>query len=236
MKIKRWMQGLICIYAIILVHWCFPDNGTAEEYESRYTGGDISEVKENPDEEKKIALTFDDGPNLIYTPALLDGLKERDVHATFFLIGSNIEKEGAGEIVRRMYEEGHLIGNHTYHHVELTGIRDAEAEEEIERTSRLIEEITGEAVAFMRPPFGSWERELEDKTDLIPILWNVDSLDWTLQDTDKIVNKVVTEVEENDIILLHDCFDTSVSAALQIIDILQEEGYVFVTADELILH
>ena len=87
----------------------------------------------------------------------------------------------------------------------------------------------------MRPPFGVWQKKLEQEISVIPVLWSVDPLDWTTENTDEIVNKVVTEVKENDIILLHDCYKSSVDAALRIIDILQKEGYEFVTVDEMIL-
>ena len=84
--------------------------------------------------ETEVALTFDDGPNIKYTPMLLDGLKERGIKATFFLIGANTEQEESKKIVKRMYEEGHLIGNHTYRHVDLSKISGREAEKEIKTT------------------------------------------------------------------------------------------------------
>ena len=186
-------------------------------------------------EKPKIAITFDDGPSAVYTPRLLDGLKERGVKATFFLIGQNIEKEGGSEIVKRMYEEGHLIGNHTYHHVEITKVSNDEAYQELMLTNEAIENITGEEVQFMRPPFGLWQKELEKKIHVLPVMWSIDPLDWATENVDEIVNKVVTEAQENDIILLHDCYDSSVKAALRIIDLLQPEGYEFVTVDELML-
>ena len=87
----------------------------------------------------------------------------------------------------------------------------------------------------MRPPFGIWQRRLELDLEVLPVMWSIDPLDWTTENVDEIVNKVVTEAEENDIILLHDCYDSSVDAALRIVDILKEKGFEFVTVDELIL-
>ena len=185
-------------------------------------------------EAPEIALTFDDGPSAAWTPALLDGLKERGVKATFFLIGENADKNP--EIVKRMAEEGHLIGNHTYHHVELTKVSENEARLELADTSAVIARITGKEPEYMRPPFGAWQRKLEQEIQMLPVLWTIDPLDWTTENQDEIVNKVVTEAEENDIILLHDCYKSSVEAGLRIIDILQEEGFVFVTVDELLLN
>lgn len=185
-------------------------------------------------EEKKIALTFDDGPSHSCTGRLLDGLLERDVKATFFLIGENAKENP--KLVKRIYDEGHLIGNHTYTHVEITKISDEEAKIELEKTDHVISSITGEHVQYMRPPFGAWQKELENELNVLPVLWTVDPLDWTTENVDEIVNKVVTETEENDIILLHDCYDSSVDAAFQIIDILKKEGFEFVTVDELMIN
>ena len=187
-----------------------------------------------PAKAPKIALTFDDGPSAVWTPALLDGLKERGVKATFFLIGENADKNP--EIVKRMAEEGHLIGNHTYHHVELIKVSENEARLELADTSAVIVRITGKEPEYMRPPFGTWQRKLEQDIQMLPVLWTIDPLDWTTENQDEIVNKVVTEAEENDIILLHDCYKSSVEAGLRIVDILQEEGFVFVTVDELLLN
>lgn len=180
----------------------------------------------------RIALTFDDGPSAVFTPKLLDGLKERGVKATFFLIGENAERYP--DVVRRMDAEGHLIGNHTYHHVQLTGVPEQEAVAEVAETSRVIAGITGKEPVYMRPPFGAWQRGLERELAVIPVLWTIDPLDWTTENTDEVVNKVVTEAKENDIILLHDCYESSVEAALRIVDLLQKEGFEFVTADALI--
>lgn len=180
----------------------------------------------------KIAITFDDGPHAGTTEKLLDGLKQRHVKASFFLIGSEIE--GEESVVKRMKEEGHLIGNHTWTHVQLTTLSDDAASEELRETNKEIASVTGDEPQFMRPPFGTISKKVENKMKMIPILWSVDSLDWTTSNSDEIVNRVVTQVEDGDIILLHDCYDSSVDAALRIIDLLSAEGYEFVTADELI--
>ena len=186
------------------------------------------------EEPPKIAITFDDGPSSQCTGRLLDGLKERNVKATFFLIGENAKENP--ELVKRLDEEGHLIGNHTYHHVEITKVSDEEAKKEILDTNKVITSITGKSVEYMRPPFGLWQRNLEMEIEVLPVMWTIDPLDWTTENVDEIVNKVVTEAEENDIILLHDCYDSSVDAALRIIDILQKKGFEFVTVDQLIMN
>lgn len=224
---KKWMQGLGLVYVLLLLGLCLPL--TTEE--------SVQPCVEEVDrmEKPKIAITFDDGPSTAYTPILLDGLKERGVHATFFLIGKNIEQRDNAQIVKRMQEEGHLIGNHTYNHVEITRVSNETAYQEIKKTNDLIESITRETVEYMRPPFGLWQKELEQRIHVLPVMWTVDPLDWATENVDEIVNKVVTETEENDIILLHDCYDSSVKAAFRIIDLLQAEGFEFVTVDELMV-
>lgn len=179
------------------------------------------------------ALTFDDGPSAEYTPRLIDGLKERNIKASFFLLGRNIP--GNEEIVERMQEEGHLIGNHTYNHVQLSAISEAEAREEILKTNNIIYEITGNYPQYMRPPFGSWKKNLELCVEMIPVFWNIDTMDWKSQDVSSILNIVFAEAEDGAIILMHDEYETSVEAALQIADHLMKEGYEFVTADRLIV-
>ena len=229
---------LMACYACLLViggllTWLKYDYNAVKMEDVREACGYVS-ASATPVEAPKIALTFDDGPSAAWTPALLDGLKERGVKATFFLIGENADKNP--EIVKRMAEEGHLIGNHTYHHVELTKVSENEARLELADTSAAIVRITGKEPEYMRPPFGAWQRKLEQEIRMLPVLWTIDPLDWTTENQDEIVNKVVTEAEENDIILLHDCYKSSVEAGLRIVDILQEEGFVFVTVDELLLN
>jgi len=180
-----------------------------------------------------IALTFDDGPHTVYTRQLLDGLKERGIRASFFLIGQNIH--GNEELVLRMKEEGHLIGNHSQNHIQLTRENEDAVCSQIISTNQQIAKITGQMPEYVRPPFGSWDEELECLVPMTVVLWDVDPLDWKIQNTDKIVNHVVKQVEDGDIILLHDVYETSVEAALEIVDRLSEKGYNFVTVDELLI-
>lgn len=181
---------------------------------------------------RKIALTFDDGPHPYYTEQLLKGLKERNVRATFFVLGK--QAEAYPELVERMQEEGHLIGNHTYSHTQLTSENGEIFKEEIMKTNQVIKEITGEDTIYVRPPYGSWNKEFEQELNMFPVLWTIDPLDWCSSDVSCIVSTVCAKAEENDIILMHDQYKTTVTAALEIVDRLQEEGYEFVTVDELL--
>ena len=182
-----------------------------------------------------VALTFDDGPNASSTPILLDGLKERKVRATFFLIGENVEKGENEKIVKRMYEEGHLIGNHTYTHCNLSKLETGEAKKELEQTDTVIEKITGKQPAFARAPYGELPGDSEQDLSRMYIGWTVDPLDWMTEDAGAVVKTVVEEINPGDIILLHDCYPSSVQAAIRIVDLLQGKGYEFVTVDHLIM-
>ena len=168
---------------------------------------------------RRAALTFDDGPNACYT-------------ATFFLQGQCLA--GNEEIVRRMHAEGHLIGNHTFHHVQLTKVSEEEAREEVVKTSNAIYEITGEYPVYIRPPFGEWREGLDLAVTMIPVLWDVDSRDWESQNTASICSEVLPNVKDGSIILMHDGYRATVEALRRILKELKEEGYTFVTVRELI--
>ncbi len=183
--------------------------------------------------EKVVALTFDDGPGYKTTMALLDGLRERDVKATFFLVGEKIEQRKC--VIEQMAKDGHLIGNHTYSHMQLDSVNLDTVIAEIDRTNQLIRDVAGVEPKYLRPPYGIWTNSLESSIAMTPILWTVDSCDWNTKDVAQIVESVVSEVESGDIILMHDIYDTSVVAALEIIDQLKSKGFVFVTVDELMI-
>ncbi len=196
---------------------------------------DASAVTDAPGEgdlKKQVALTFDDGPNADYTEELLTGLKERGVKATFFLLGKEVEKYPA--IVTAIKEDGHLIGTHSYEHVNLCNLSDKAAIEQVNKTNNAIYEVTGEYPEYIRPPYGCWKSNLDYETTMIEVLWDVDPLDWKTGNSDVIAKRVTSKVQENDIILLHDASESSVKAALKIIDKLQADGYVFVTVDEIL--
>lgn len=197
-------------------------------------GGDAREdVKNQFSGSRQIALTFDDGPHSVYTPRLLDGLRQRGVHATFFLLGENVE--GKEDIVKQMQEDGHLIGNHGYSHVQMSKESVNTACEQIEKNNEQIEKITGVRPQYLRPPYGAWTDELECTTNMTVVLWNKDTLDWKSQSSKKVVRNIIKHVEPGDVILMHDVYPTSVEAALEVIDILTKQGYSFVTVDELLI-
>lgn len=185
------------------------------------------------DSRKVIALTFDDGPHPIYTPKLLEGLKERNVTATFFVTGANASLYP--ELIEQMQKDGHVIGNHTYHHVRLSSVGKEIFLQELKETNRVLEDILEINIEYVRPPFGEWNTSIEQEIDMFPVLWDIDPLDWCRGNTEQIVKTVLDGAEDHAIILMHDEYATSVEAALQIVDELLEEGYEFVTVDKILL-
>lgn len=183
-------------------------------------------------EVKRIALTFDDGPHPFYTEPLLDGLKKRGVQATFFVTGQNAALHP--DIIKRMHDEGHLIGNHTYTHIALTKSNREKYKQELVKTNEAIQQITGEEVQYVRPPYGAWDKNLENELNMFPILWSVDPLDWCKSNASCIARTVLKKAGDNDIILMHDYYKSSVEAALMVVDELQKQGYEFVTVDKLL--
>lgn len=204
----------------------------AEQVRAAESAAAGTKTAEKPLYRKSIALTFDDGPDPRYTPKLLDGLAERGAKASFFLTGENAENYP--ELVERMQKEGHLIGNHTYSHLQLTGNNREQFRDELVRTNGIIKEITGEEVVYVRPPYGSWDKSFEEELNMFPVLWNIDPLDWCTDNASNIVKRVLSRAKEDAIILMHDEYPSTVTAALQIVDALQGEGYTFVTVEEIL--
>ncbi len=182
--------------------------------------------------EKYVALTFDDGPSGRFTRRLLDGLAQREVKATFLLCGYRI-KDNPRE-TERMFQEGHEIGLHGYSHTCMSALCLEDLEREIADTLALLPE--GCRPVFLRPPGGKSNdlvRDAARQADLGILTWSVDPKDWASHNSAAIEKQVLKSVRDGDVILLHDMSDSSVEAALYIVDELQNQGFVFVTATEL---
>ncbi|MCC5467479.1 polysaccharide deacetylase family protein [Pelosinus baikalensis] len=193
--------------------------------------------------QKVVALTFDDGPYPPYTEQVLDVLKEYHVPATFFVVGQNVDKYP--ELVKRIADEGHQIGNHTYHHIDLLKANRKVIAEEIDNANKAILAAAGIKPHLMRPPHGFRDpvvMEMMAERNLKVVEWSVMSRDWTNPGVDVIVERTVKKVKNGSIILLHDGDGItsqasriqSVEAARRIIQILSEQGYTFVTVDEIL--
>ena len=195
-----------------------------------------------PNNQKMIALTFDDGPNGAATEQILNTLKERNVKATFFIIGANAER--FPNIIKRMVSEGHLIGNHTQRHSRFDQITAAEMEKDIADGSKAIETITGASPRWFRPPFGINGAGLKAvcrKQGFSVAGWSLDANDWNFHPVEELVDTIISQTVSGDIILLHDGWETrpdpdrraTVAAVPVILDKLQKAGFVFVTLSEL---
>lgn len=205
--------------------------------------GDVNGVEPTPiptpvptpaphDPQKKyVALTFDDGPNPKTTPMLLDILKEKNVKATFFCLGSNVDKYP--EIAKRAADEGHLVCSHTYSHKNLNKLSADEIKNEMERADQAIQAATGQRPKYIRPPYGNANDTVKQTIDRPLVNWSVDPEDWKIRNAAQITSRVVAATEEGDIILSHDIYSETVNSVAGTIDQLRAQGYEFVTVDQL---
>ncbi|MFK4546291.1 peptidoglycan/xylan/chitin deacetylase (PgdA/CDA1 family) [Streptomyces tendae] len=183
---------------------------------------------------KCIALTFDAGPSE-NSARLLDILKEKQVPATFFLLGKR-HIDTYPELVRRMSDEGHEVASHTWTHKILTDAEPDEIREELERPNKEIERLTGKRPTLMRPPQGRTDDTVHDicrELGLAEVLWSVTAKDYKTNDSGLITERVLDQSSRDGIILLHDIYDGTVPAVPGIIDALKKRGYVFVTVPQL---
>lgn len=193
----------------------------------------------HPNESKKIAITFDDGPHPVYTPEILSILSEYDVRATFFVVGENAE--WYPDLVRRELAEGHEIGNHTYSHANLRKSGYDAVMSEILDMENAVYENTEYRCHLLRPPGGLYGDPVchaAEMLDYTVILWSIDTRDWAHTPRKKIVDTVLDQVKSGDIILFHDYIgggDSPTPDALRaIIPELLDRGYRFVTVSELL--
>ena len=203
---------------------------------SKVSQKSFSRVLFHPDLQQKpmIALTFDDGPKAGVTDWLLDELEKRNVKVTFFLIGSQADLPENREIIRRMAEDGHQIGCHTYHHVQMTTLSENQQKQEILQWYQVVSGIIGDFSYAVRPPYGCVNNAVCRSLNVPVILWSVDTEDWTGKSAGEIADYVISEAKDGDIILLHDIFEESVQGAVMALDDLMRRGYTFVTVNDLL--
>ncbi|MEU0965391.1 polysaccharide deacetylase family protein [Streptomyces sp. NPDC005917] len=178
---------------------------------------------------RRMMLTFDDGPNPLYTPHILDTLAKYDVRAMFFLCGECIVENR--ELVARMAAEGHVVGNHTWTHPLLTAMKRREIRDEMESTSDVIEDTYGERPQWFRAPYGAWNRaafQLGAEMGMEPMAWTVDSTDWTTPGTRTIVDTIEEGAAPGVVVLSHDAGgdrSQSVKALREYLPYLLDNGY-----------
>lgn len=217
--------GLGLLAVCFLIAWGAWDK---EPLELAAGGGAVVEIEEP---HPVVALTFDDGPRPNTTGPLLEGLALREVPATFFLVGERIP--GSEDLVRRMISEGHQVGVHTYNHVKLTGLNREQYQGQVGRVRDLLTASVGRRDYWLRPPYGIINQDIKSWADGPLVLWSVDPEDWKDQDQQRIVETVLSHVKDGDVILMHDIYQNSVNAALEIVDTLLDQGYSFVTVEQL---
>lgn len=186
---------------------------------------------------KEVALTFDDGPDGTVTPKILDVLKENSVNASFFFIGENVKN--FPQVVKRTYNEGNLVLNHSYTHPEFSKKNNAEIDKEMEQTENSIFSLIGKRPAIIRPPYGDLSQAAVDeikKNNYKMIIWSIDTFDWSQKEKANIINNIISNVRPEDIILMHSNGDkkTTAEALPEIIKQLRDNGYTMVTVDKLL--
>jgi polysaccharide deacetylase family sporulation protein PdaB len=189
--------------------------------------------------QRQIALTFDDGPDNHYTPQILDILKQENIKATFFVVGRMIQKYP--DTLKRIYQEGHTIGNHSLTHPVLPNLSNANVNKQLDVTNNMIMNIIDRSPFLFRPPYGAMNKGLEKlvaSKGYKIIYWDVDTVDWDNKTAPEILQTVKEQSKSGSIILQHCAGDSSIQATVQalptIIDYFKQQGYQFVTIDQLI--
>lgn len=178
-----------------------------------------------------VALTFDDGPSRENTTRILDALKQYNAHATFFVVGYNID--GNEDILKRVTEEGSEVGSHTASHSKLTTLDAAGMASEVDALAERIKGITGQSRVVIRPPWGAVDDNVMASLKDPVILWSIDTEDWKTRNAQLTVQNIQNSVYDGAIILMHDLYGETADAAVQIIDWLNSQGYQMVTVSEL---
>ena len=244
-NLRNTLRGfLIVVLTATVITTCAGCLGRPQKYIGHSVLGGFSKVSQksfsrvlfHPDLQQKpmIALTFDDGPKAGVTDWLLDELEKRNVKVTFFLIGSQADLPENREIIRRMAEDGHQIGCHTYHHVQMTTLSENQQKQEILQWYQAVSSIIGDFSYVVRPPYGCVNNAVCRSLNVPVILWSVDTEDWTGKSAGEIADYVISEAKDGDIILLHDIFEESVQGAVMALDDLMRRGYTFVTVNDLL--
>ncbi|WP_417901881.1 peptidoglycan-N-acetylglucosamine deacetylase [Bacillus toyonensis] len=246
-NMKRVVVVLIAVAAVAIGYFMFqsitsPAKAVAKQENVVQLASEQSKVELNKTapsrfngKERKVAyLTFDDGPDLVFTPKILDKLKQHNVKATFFLLGENAEK--FPNVVKRIANEGHVIGNHTYSHPNLAKVNEAEYHNQIIKTEEILNRLAGYAPKFIRPPYGEiLENQLKWATEqnFMIVQWSVDTVDWKGVSADTITNNVLGNSFPGSVILQHSTpgghLQGSVDALDKIIPQLKTKGARFVT-------
>jgi len=187
----------------------------------------------NLDDDKYVALTFDDGPD-VHTNRLLDILRENDSRATFFLTGKKLNSHK--DVVARYKKEGHDVGNHLFSHTPLSKLSTSIINDELEETDRIFKEITSQSMSFIRAPHGQYPEESKKAARMLekPLIgWNVDTYDYIYKMEEMVEHRLLNKVSDGSIVLLHDTHESTVDAIEKCLPKLKEQGFRFVNLSTL---
>jgi peptidoglycan/xylan/chitin deacetylase (PgdA/CDA1 family) len=186
--------------------------------------------------EKSVSLTFDDGPDPVKTPLILEGLKKYKVKATFFCLGKNLQ--GNEQLLKLMHDEGHLIGNHSFRHSKWFDLLPAaKMRAEMLKTDRLVRQITGKSPLFFRPPFGVVNPMVHNAVKNMHwqvVCWNIRSMDTLNGPPLKIKQKIIRQLKPGSVILLHDHTAFTEHHLTDLLSAIRDEGYRIVPLDKLL--
>ncbi|MBS4196804.1 polysaccharide deacetylase family protein [Lederbergia citri] len=191
----------------------------------------------NGPNKKRVALTFDDGPDDIITPAIINILNDYKVKGNFFFLGTNVKLHT--DVVRKAYESGHLVLSHSLNHIELSKLGKGEVEKEIVSAGEEIQSVIGKKPAIIRPPYGETNEQVvsvSEEQGYSIVLWSIDTLDWSQRESTNIVDNVVKNLRNGDIILMHSDSDkTETEKALPLmIEALEKMDFEIVNLEDLL--
>lgn len=215
------------------VGWSFVGNDTYSGYVKTADLAKQTPPKPEPPKPgtKKIALTFDDGPSAKVTPQILAILKKYNAKATFFVLGQEAQKYP--KTLKQIAADGHQIGNHSWNHRDLTKLSIYNAQQDLTKTNKMVASITGVTPKTYRPPYGAITQQMRQQINMKPVLWNVDTLDWQHRNPAKTLANVKKNARNGSVVLMHDIHQTTADALENVIIYLRDQGYSFVTIDQL---
>lgn len=181
---------------------------------------------------KRVALTFDDGPNNTTTLQILKTLDKYEAKATFFMVGTQAKSNPS--IVKEVWARGHEIGNHSWNHVNLTKQSSKNIQWQYDTTNNVIFNLIGQYPTVFRPPYGAKNKQVTELIDVPVVLWTIDTLDWKYKDSSKLLPNIQNNIKNNAIILMHDIHQSTANGLDSVLSYLQQEGYECVTVSELL--
>lgn len=192
----------------------------------------VAPADDNVDPSKPmVAFTFDDGPRAESTGKILDVLEKYDSRATFFLVGNRIDDYQ--DVVRREYELGCDVANHSYSHAKFSELKPEKIERQIENTNNKLKKILGVGASLVRTPYGETSSKVLKNVNYPVILWDIDTLDWKSRNSKKVVRKILNNVSDGDIILMHDIYDSTADAVAKVVPKLKKKGFQIVSVSQL---